>query len=72
MSELSRRSGGPPSRRSREQRAFRLVVAGGAAATIAVVTFVLAIAGVMGFGIPVLAAIVAAVCLLFFRRTVSG
>ncbi len=72
MSELSRRSGGPPSRRSREQRAYRLVLAGGTAATIAVVTFVLAIAGVMGFGIPVIAAIVAVVCLLFFRRTVSG
>jgi fatty acid desaturase len=72
MSELSRRSGGPPSRRSREQRAYRLVTAGGVAAAIAVVTFVLAIAGVMGFGIPVIAAIVAVVCLLFFRRAVSG
>ena len=33
--------------------------------------FVLAIAGVMGFGIPFIAAIVAVVCGLLFRRTVS-
>jgi len=60
-----------PSRRSREQRAYRLVVAGGAFGAVAVVTFVLAIAGVMGFGVPVLAAIVAAICWVLFRRTVS-
>jgi drug/metabolite transporter (DMT)-like permease len=71
MSELSRSSGGPPSRRSREQRAYRLVVAGGISGAIAVVTFVLAIVGIMGFAIPVLTAIVAAVCVLLFRRTVS-
>jgi hypothetical protein len=72
MSDLTRSSGGPPSRRSREQRAYRLVLAGGAAAAVAVVTFVLAAIGVMGFAIPVLAVIVALVCGLLFRRTVSG
>jgi hypothetical protein len=71
MSELSRRSAGPPSRRSREQRAYRLVLAGGTAAAVAVVTFVLALVGVMGFGIPVIAVIVAIVCALLFRRAVS-
>ena len=45
MSDLSRSSGGPPSRRSREQRAYRLVVTGGVAGVIAVVGLVLAIAG---------------------------
>ena len=60
-----------PSRRSREQRAYRLVVAGGTAGAVAVVTFVLAIAGVMGFGIPVITAIVAIVCLVLFRRAVG-
>jgi hypothetical protein len=44
---------------------------GGAAGVVAVVTFLLAIFGVMGFGIPFLAAIVALVCGLLFRRTVS-
>jgi putative flippase GtrA len=62
---------GPPSRRSRERRAFRLVVTGGTAAVVAAVTFVLAIAGAMGFGIPVIAAIVAAICWVLFRRTVG-
>jgi hypothetical protein len=71
MSDLTRSSGGPPSRRSREQRAYRLVVAGGTAATVTVVGAVLAIVGAIGWGIPVLAAIVAAVCLLLFRRAVS-
>jgi putative flippase GtrA len=71
MSDLTRSSGGPPSRRSREQRAYRLVLAGGAAGAVAVVTFVLAVVGVMGFGIPVLAVIVALICGLLFRRTVS-
>jgi hypothetical protein len=72
MSDLSRSSGGPPSRRSREQRAFRLVVTGGVAGVIAVVGLVLAIAGVIGLGIPVIAAIVAAVCFFLTRRTVSS
>jgi putative flippase GtrA len=71
VSDLTRSPSGPPSRRSREQRAYRLVLAGGAAAAVAVVTFVLAAIGVMGFGIPVLAVIVAVVCGLLFRRTVS-
>ena len=58
-------------RSAREQRAYRLVVAGGTAAAVTVVTFVLAIAGVMGFGVPVIAAVIAAICLWLFRRTVS-
>lgn len=71
MADLAPRSGGPPSRRSREQRAYRLVVTGGVAGTVAVVGAVLAIVGVLSWAIPVLAALVAAVCVLFFRRTVS-
>ena len=71
MSDLTRSGGGPPSRRSREQRAYRLVLAGGTAGAVAVVTFVLAVVGVMGFAIPILAVIVAVVCGLLFRRTVS-
>jgi hypothetical protein len=39
--------------------------------TIAVVGFVLALFDVIGFGIPFIAAIVAVVCALIFRRTVS-
>jgi hypothetical protein len=47
------------------------VLAGSAAGTVAVVGFVLALVGVLGWGIPVLAAIVAVVCAWLFRRTVS-
>ena len=68
---LSPSSGGPPSRRSRERRAYQLVLVGSTAGVIAVVGLILAAVGVMGFGIPFLAAIVAVVCGLLFRRTVS-
>jgi len=70
MSELSRRPSRTP-RRTREQRAYRLVVVGGIAGAVAVVGFLLAIVGVVGLGIPLIAAVVAAVCALWFRGTVS-
>jgi hypothetical protein len=41
------------------------------AAAVAVIGVVLALVGVFGWGVPVLAAIVAAVCYFFFRRTLS-
>ena len=71
MGDLTPRFSGPPSRRAREQRAYRLVQVGGAAGVVAVVGLVLAVVGVVGFGLPVVAAIVAAVCYLLFRRAVS-
>jgi hypothetical protein len=47
------------------------VVVGGISGTVAVVGFVLAIAGVIGWGIPFIAAAVAVVCLLWFRSVVG-
>jgi hypothetical protein len=44
---------------------------GGVAAAVAVVGAVLAIVGVLGWWLPVLAVIVAAICGLLFRRTVG-
>ena len=70
MSDLSRRPEYTP-RRTREQRAFRLVQVGGAAGVVAVVGFVLALFGVIGGAIPLIAAIVAVVCAVLFRSTVS-
>ncbi len=70
MADIQKRGGYTP-RRAREQRAYRLVVAGGVAGTVGVVGLVLAIAGVVGAGLPIIALIVAAICLLMFRRTVS-
>jgi putative flippase GtrA len=73
MGNLSPRPGRSPSnRRKREQRAFTLTMVGGTAAAVTVVGFVLAIAGVLGWSVPVIAAIVAVVCALWFRGTVSG
>jgi hypothetical protein len=59
------------SRRERESRAYALVLVGGGAAVVAVVTFVLAVIGVLTLALPILAAIVAAICFWVFRRTVS-
>jgi hypothetical protein len=47
------------------------VLVGSTAGVIAVVGFILAAVGVFGFGIPFIAAIVAIVCGLLFRRTIS-
>ena len=70
MSDLERRSGSPPSRRRREQRAYNLVMVGGVASFVAVVTAVLALFTGLSWGIPILAAVVAVLCSLLFRRTV--
>jgi ABC-type antimicrobial peptide transport system permease subunit len=70
MSDLERRSGSRPSRRQREQRAYTLVVAGGVLGLVFVVTALLAIFTSFGWSIPILAAILAVVCALLFRRTV--
>ena len=68
---LSPSSGGRPTRRQREQRAYRLVQIGGASAVVAVFGLVLSILGVLGSGLWIAAAIVAVVCAILFRSTVS-
>ena len=70
MSDLERRSGSRPSRRKREQRAYNLVLVGGTAAVVFVVTALLAIVGILGWSVPILAAIIAVLTGLLFRRTV--
>lgn len=72
MGNLSPRPGRTPSgRRKAEQRAYTLVLVGGTAAAVTVVGALLAIFGVIGGGIPLIAAIVAVICLLLFRSTVG-
>jgi putative flippase GtrA len=71
MGDLTPRSGRGLSRSGREQRAYRLVVVGGTAGAVAVVTFVLAVFNVIGFTLPVIAAIVAAICAVVFRRMIT-
>ena len=72
MSDLVPGSGRRLSRSDREGRAYRLVLAGGGAAAVAVVGLVLAIVGVVGLWLPLLAVVVAAICGWLFRRTVSS
>ena len=64
----SRRSGGPPTRAARQQRAYRLATIGGGAGAVAVVGVILAAIGIIGFTVPVLAAIVAVICFVLFRQ----
>ena len=71
MSDLERRSGSRPSRRQREQRAYNLVLASGGLGVVFVVGAVLAIVGVIGWTLPILAAILAVIAGVLFRRTVS-
>ncbi len=70
MSELERRGSYTP-RRVREQRAFTLTVVGGVAGLAGVVGFALAVFGVIGVGLPILALLVAAACAFLFKRTVK-
>lgn len=71
MSSLEPRSPKRVSRKDREARAFRLVAAGSVFGAVAVIGFVLAIIGIVGFGIPLLSGIAAVICLVLFRRSVG-
>ena len=71
MNSLEPRGGSRLSRRAREDRAYRLILATGALGTVAVVGLLLAFVGVIGAGIPIVAGILAAICGFLFRRTVS-
>lgn len=70
MADLDRRGSYVP-RRTREARAQRLAVAGGGLAVLGVLGLILSVVGIGGVGLPILALILAAVCGLLFRRTVS-
>ena len=71
MNDLQR-SGSRLPRRATEERAYRLVMAGGTLGLLAAVGLVLAAVDVIGFGLPILAAILAGICVVLFRRTVSS
>jgi hypothetical protein len=72
MADLERRPPSRLSRRQRERRAYQLTLATGGLAVVGVVGIVLAIAGAIGGTIPVLALILAVVCGLLLRRTLSA
>lgn len=71
MSNLDRRRGYTP-RRVREQRAYRMVVVGGVAGTVTVVSAVLAIVSIIGWTLPIIALIVTALCVWGFVRATAA
>ena len=68
MSDLERRPGSRPTRKQREQRAYGLVIAGGAAGLVAAIGGLLAVFTAFPWGIPVLAAVIAVLCFVLLRR----
>jgi hypothetical protein len=67
MSDLQPRT----SRAVRERRANQLVMIGGTGAVVAAVGWILVIAGVIGSGVPLIATIVAVICLVLFRQMIK-
>jgi len=70
MSDIERRGGSRLTRKQREQRAYRLVLATGAFGLIGVAGLLLAILTGFGAGWPILSLIIAAICFMLLRRTV--
>jgi hypothetical protein len=70
VADIQKRGGYTP-RRSREKRAYRMIVGGSVAGVVGVVGLVLAIAGTIGATLPIVALIIAALCAWGFMRTVG-
>jgi fatty acid desaturase len=70
MADLQKRGGYTP-RKTREQRAFRLVVAGTATGGLGALGAVLAIAGVVGWGGPIILILIALACFGMFKSATS-
>jgi putative flippase GtrA len=70
VADIQKRGNYTP-RRSRERRAYQLVVTGGVAGAVGVVTLVLAVVGAIGYTLPVVSIIVAVICAVLFRRMVN-
>jgi hypothetical protein len=68
MANIEKRGGYTP-RRVREQRAYRLVLAGGASGVAGVVALILAVAGTISAIWPILLLIVAGLCVVGFRNS---
>jgi Na+/H+ antiporter NhaB len=71
MSDLARRPKSHTPRRVRQQRAYSLVLATSGLGVIAVVGLLLAVVGVIGFTIPVLAGVAAGACAVILRRLLA-
>jgi putative flippase GtrA len=70
VADIQKRGSYTP-RRARERRAYQLVVTGGVAGAVFVVSLVLAVVGLIGATLPVVSLIVAVICAVLFRRMVN-
>jgi hypothetical protein len=71
MANIQKRGSYTP-RRQRERRAYQLAVGGTTAGVAGGVGLVLAVVGVVSYGLPIILLIVAALCYVGFQRSVSG
>ena len=72
MSDLEPRGDRRLTRREREDRAYKLVLATGGLSAVAVVGTILAWLDVIGGSLPLLAAILAVICFVMLRRMLGG
>ncbi len=70
MGALEKRGSHTP-KAVREKRAYQLILVGGVAGILGCVGIVLSLVGIIGAGLPILAIVIAVVCALLFRRTIS-
>jgi hypothetical protein len=71
VSDLQKRGGYTP-RRVREQRAYRLVMTGAITGGLGAIWLVIAIVAGSSATIPIILLIVAAICVVMFRRMTSA
>jgi hypothetical protein len=71
MSNIEPRGGSRLSRKQKQDRAYKLVLATGTFGLIGVAGILLAIFTSFGAGWPILALIVAAICFMMLRRTLK-
>lgn len=72
MSDIERRGDRRPTRREREDRAYRLVLATGGFSLAAVVSAIVAVITPLSMTLPVLAAVFAIICFVMLRRVLRG
>jgi hypothetical protein len=70
VADIQKRGNYTP-RRDRERRAYQLVMTGGIAGAVGVVSLVLALVGIISYTLPVVSIIVAVICAVLFRRMVN-
>jgi len=71
MSDLEPRRSSSPTRKAREDRAYKLVLATGGLAVLTIALIVLAVVGIVGGGWAIITALLAVASGLLLRRTLN-